>query len=146
MKTGQSDHYPEIIVQSAGLNQVRYDIQPFTRQNMDGKTISGYSYKYVELEGKITKIKLISAIIRNEFTEEDESTLINNLLSKTDTEGNIRFQELKDKAEKIATEIMAISINIKEDEIIVPIETVPKIDKEQLIQNWIKDKLVGERK
>jgi len=112
MKTGQSDQYPEIIVKSVGLTQIRYDIQPFTRQDMDGKTISGYSYKYAEIDGEIDKSKLISAIIRNEYDENGELALIHNLLNEEDTKliehvnEYKKFQKARGKAKLIVTEML----------------------------------------
>ena len=49
MKSGQSDQYPEIFIQSANKIQINQNIKPATKVDEDGKTVpAGYDYEYAE--------------------------------------------------------------------------------------------------
>jgi len=48
-KAGNSDTVPEIIVLSNNFYQCHYNIVPY-KKIVDGETVSGYSYDYIELK------------------------------------------------------------------------------------------------
>jgi hypothetical protein len=58
-----SDQYPNLIVQSAGKTQIRYNITEAPKEEMDGSTKTSYDFDYVEIEGEVTKEKIIAAIL-----------------------------------------------------------------------------------
>ena len=61
-----SDHYPELTVQSAGKTQIRYNIVETTKEDMDGSTKTSYNFDFVEVEGEVTKEKIIEAMLAAE--------------------------------------------------------------------------------
>jgi hypothetical protein len=59
-----SDHYPELTIMSNDKTQVRYNITEVTRTDMNGTTRQAYDYDYIELEGEVTKERIIEAILQ----------------------------------------------------------------------------------
>lgn len=76
-----SDSIPLTTVKSNGLTQVRYDAVEVTRENPDGSTKTSYDFSYVEIEGELTRSKIINAIIAEVHTKDAELALINNELA-----------------------------------------------------------------
>lgn len=103
---GRSDQLPKVIVQSNGLTQVRYNIAPFT-EDRGGKTVSGYSYNYVEIGGELTKANLISAIIKENYSINDELALINNEIKNPGTAEYAVYCTLRSGIKSITTEIIS---------------------------------------
>lgn len=65
----QSDTIPESFVKSNGKTQVNYNILPVSKTDENG-TRTVYEYDYVEIDGNVTKLKVIDALQK----AEDEST------------------------------------------------------------------------
>lgn len=61
-----SDTMPDVIVNSAGKTQIRYDIEESERVEMDGSKKTCYSYSYIAIDGEVTRDKIIDAIIKEE--------------------------------------------------------------------------------
>ena len=101
---GSSETTPEITIQSNGKTQIRFDIEPFIRTMMD-KEQSGYNYDYVEIEGELTRAKIIDAIIADTYSKDAEIALINNEISNPGTEEYKVYQTLRVKAKEIASAI-----------------------------------------
>jgi hypothetical protein len=102
---GTSDQYLEITIQSNGKTQVRYNIEPFTKTMMD-KEQSGYEYDYVEIEGDLTRAKIIDAVIADTYSKDAEFALINNEIASPGTEQYKAYQELRVKAKEIAATVI----------------------------------------
>ena len=107
-----SDHYPEITIQSNGKTQVRYNITQVTKIMMD-KEHQCYDFDYVEVDGELTRAKIIDAIIAAQFTKDAEIALINNeialiknAINSPGTEGYKEYQLLRKKAKEIAAVII----------------------------------------
>ena len=58
----QSDQEPERFVKSRGKTQFNYNIHQVTIEDPDGSTRIAYEYNYVEIEGKVTKAKILVAL------------------------------------------------------------------------------------
>jgi hypothetical protein len=67
----QSDHIPESLVKSRGKTQVNYNIKTITVEDIDNEPRTAYEYDMVEVEGKVTKAKVLAAMNAEEL--EDDS-------------------------------------------------------------------------
>lgn len=103
---GNSNNYPDITKQSAGLTQVRYDITETTKDNPDGTTRTSYDFTYVAIEGILTRAKVIDAIIADVHSKDAELALINNELLSPGTAAYSEYQALRIKAKDIAKEVL----------------------------------------
>lgn len=81
-----SDNYPKVISQSAGKTQVAYDIIEVEREDMDGVVRRSFDYTYVNVEGELTRAKIINAIIADTHSLDEEIALINNEISRINTQ------------------------------------------------------------
>lgn len=59
---GQNDSKPDSQIKSRGKTQVLYNIISRVVTDMDGKTRTIWEYDYVEIEGEVTKAKVMEAI------------------------------------------------------------------------------------
>lgn len=120
MRTGNSDSYPEKMVISDNKKQFRFNIIPFEKEIM-GVIHKGFSYEYIELDGEITRSKLIDAIISNVYSKDAELSLINNVILSNYTPINvgetvtlnntpeyIAYQQLRTNAKIIADELLTL--------------------------------------
>ena len=96
-----SDNYPEIISQSAGKTQIAYDIIEVELENM-GESRKSFNYSYVNIEGELTRAKIINAIIKDTHSSDAETALINNELANPGTKEYAEYQLLRTKAKEIA--------------------------------------------
>lgn len=111
-----SDTMPDVIVNSAGKTQIRYDIEESERTEMDGSKKTCYSYSYVAIDGEVTRNKIIDAIITEEIGGKDtELALINNEIASAGTEEYAAYQEeyaayqaWRLKAKNIADDILGM--------------------------------------
>lgn len=62
---GQSDTKPPAFLKSAGRTQALYNAVSKEVTDMEGKTKTIWEYDYVELEGEVTKAKVMEAIQKN---------------------------------------------------------------------------------
>ena len=53
---------PERIVKGRGKSQYNYNIKQVTVEEPDGTSREAYDYDYVELQGKVTKAKIVRAL------------------------------------------------------------------------------------
>ena len=90
---GNSDTYPEIIVKTNGKTQVRFNIVETTKEDINNESRICYNFEYVEIEGELSRNKIISAIINNSYSMEAEIALINNELSNLGTNEQIEYAE-----------------------------------------------------
>jgi len=101
-----SDTLPLSTVKSNGLTQVRYDAVEVTKEDPDGKIRKSFDFTYVEVEGTLTRAKIIDAIITNVHSKDSELALINNELASTGTEQYIAYQALRVHAKEIADAVL----------------------------------------
>ena len=90
---GNSDTYPEIVVKSNNKTQIRFNIVETTVEDMNNESRICYNFEYVEIEGELSRSKIISAIIGNVYSIEAEIALINNELSNIGTNEQIEYAE-----------------------------------------------------
>ena len=104
---GQSDIYPpQRIIKSAGKTQIIYDVVvvEIEKEIMnDLKTI--YEWDFVEIEGEITRAKIMDGIISKVHTKDAEIALINNELASPGTEEYANYQKLRTHAKEVAEEV-----------------------------------------
>jgi len=80
-KTGNSATEPAVIVVSNNFYQCRYNIVPY-KKIVDGETVSGYSYDYIELKS-ISENTITDALIENN-QECDQAEVIKSIVSEKD--------------------------------------------------------------
>ena len=68
----QSDTKPNRLIRSRGKTQVAHNIKPIVVEDMDGESRTAWEYDYVEIEGRVTRSKILAAIQAQELEEEDE--------------------------------------------------------------------------
>jgi len=90
---GNSDNYPEIVVKSNNKTQIRYNIVEVTKEYMNNESRITYNFEYIEIEGEITRDKIISAIIVNSYSIEAELALINNKLANLGSLEYIEYEK-----------------------------------------------------
>lgn len=101
-----SDTYPELTAQSNNKTQVRFNIIESVKEDMEGKTRTSYDFDYVEVEGEVSRAKIISAIIGSVYDSNAEFAVINNELAESGTVEYQEYQEYRTKAKAIADEII----------------------------------------
>ena len=99
---GNSDTSPQIIVKSNDKTQVRYNITPVSRTNMDGTTRDSFDWDYVEIEGEVTRDKIIDAIISAVYSKDAEFALLNNKIAGVALDEYEEYQLLRANAKVIA--------------------------------------------
>ena len=58
----QSDTEPERLVKSRGRTQFAYNIHQITIEDQNGQKRMAFEYDYVEIEGNVTKAKILKAM------------------------------------------------------------------------------------
>jgi len=108
---GNSDIQPKIIVKSNDKTQVRYNILEVTKEDMNREPRISFDFDYVEIEGELTREKIIIAIIANNHSKDDELALINNEIANPGTKEYAEYQLLRTNAKAIASEILKRKYN-----------------------------------
>jgi len=103
---GNSDKQPKIIVKSNGKTHIRFNILETTKEDMTGESRLSYDFDYVEIEGELTRNKIIIAIISNSYSKDDEIALINNEIANPGILEYKEYQLLRTKAKEIADELI----------------------------------------
>jgi len=99
---GNSYTYPEITIKSNNKTQIRFNIIETTYQDINNESHISYNFSYVEIEGEVTRDKIISAIIRNTHSIDAEIALINNELLNPNNDEYIEYQTLRTLAKSVA--------------------------------------------
>jgi hypothetical protein len=97
-----SDNYPKIVSLSAGKIQIAYDIIEVERKDMGKEPRKSFNYTYVNIEGELTRAKIINAIIADTYSLDAEIALINNELAKPGSEEFIVYQARRVFAKSVA--------------------------------------------
>jgi hypothetical protein len=90
---GNSDNYPKIIEKSNNKTQIRYNITEITIIDMNDESRICYNFEYVEIEGELTRNKIITAIIANIYSIDAEIALINNKIEILDSNSETEYQD-----------------------------------------------------
>lgn len=80
----ESTKHPERFIYGKNITLFYYNIKPVEREDMDGNLETIYKCDYVEIEGKVTRKKLIDSLIREKLDANDEFAKM--ALVKTTTE------------------------------------------------------------
>ena len=67
---------PPIFIESHDVTQFCYNVRDYIQEEMDGKTVTHKQFNYVEIEGEITREKIIEALIRDKYDIDQESKII----------------------------------------------------------------------
>ena len=70
----QSDQEPERFVKGKEKTQFNYNIHQVTIEDLEGNPRTAYEYDYVEVEGKVTKPKILVALQATELEEKEDFT------------------------------------------------------------------------
>ena len=103
---GNSDKYPEIVVKSNDKTQVRYNILEVTKKDMNEESRISFDFDYVNIEGELTRDKIIDSIISNIHSKSTEISLINNEIANPGTKEYEDYQLLRLNAKEIATQVI----------------------------------------
>lgn len=97
MAKAQSDTEPPGFVKSRGKTQVNYNAHEIEVEDPDGGIRTAWEYDYVEVEGKVTKVKVLAAI-KTEGLEDDpdEWTPDGAATQYSDAKENIDLSGIKD--------------------------------------------------
>jgi len=90
---GNSDNYPKIIEKSNNKTQIRYNIIETMIKDINNKSHICYNFEYIEIEGEVTRNKIINNIIANVYTIDNEIALINNQISNLDKNSETEYQQ-----------------------------------------------------
>lgn len=102
---GSSDKYPLITVKSNEKIQVRYNILEVTKEDINREPEISFDFDYIEIEGELTRAKIINAIIANTYSPDAEVALINNELANSGTQEYAKYQSLRTKVKEIVDRI-----------------------------------------
>jgi hypothetical protein len=97
-----SDKYPQTIVKSNNKTQVRFDIEEVTKE-VFGEVCVSYNFSYIEIVGELTRAKIISAIIRTKYSEDDEIALINNNFISPSSSEYDEYQSFRTHSKEVTT-------------------------------------------
>jgi len=84
---------PEDIIRCKKVTIVNYNIKEVTITDMDGEPRQTYNYDCVEIGKEITRDKLISAIIRDKYSEDAELALLHNKMVSKDLAEYEEYEE-----------------------------------------------------
>ena len=96
-----SDTRPETFIKSKNTTIFNFNIVETTKEDIDGAKRISFDYDYIEIKGKATKSKIISAIIRNTHSSDDEIALINNKLNSKNLEEYVAYQKLREDVKNL---------------------------------------------
>lgn len=69
-----SNNIPNRFIKSAGKTHFNYNIHEVTIEEPDGTSRTAYEYEYVEIEGTVTKAKILKALDDTKLNTEEEFT------------------------------------------------------------------------
>ena len=79
-----SNTIPKTFIKTKRNTQFNFNIVETTKEEMGGESRISFDYDYVEIEGEVTRDKLISAIIRDKYSEDAELALLHNKMNDKD--------------------------------------------------------------
>jgi len=106
----QSDNIPETKIKNRGITQVTYNIREITTTNIDNTTRTVYEYNYVEIEGTVTRSKIITALLNKDYNTNDQIAILFNKAIAKNIGKHDAYQLKRVEAKRIADEIMGSEI------------------------------------
>jgi len=100
-----SDELPKSVLNSNGKIQIRYNVVEVEKKDQKGVLQKSFDFDFVQVEGALTRGKIIDAIIADSYTKDAEIAMINNELSKPGTQEYILYTAIRDMAKKVADDI-----------------------------------------
>jgi len=97
-----SNTIPETFIKSKTCTHFNFNIVETTKEEMDGESRISFDYDYVEIEGEVTRDKLISAIIRDRYSKDAELALLHNKIIGKDVPEYDEYQEFRAVVKTIA--------------------------------------------
>lgn len=97
---------PNDIIRCKKVTIVNYNIEEVTITDMDGEPRQAYNYDYVEIGKEITRDKLISVIIRDKYSEDEELALLHNKLISKDLVEYEEYQAFRTEVKVIVDKIL----------------------------------------
>ena len=76
-----SNTIPETFIKSKRNTHFNFNIVETTKEDMDGESRTSFDYDYVEIEGEVTRDKLISTVIRDKYSKDAELALLHNKMN-----------------------------------------------------------------
>ena len=103
----QSDHIPEPFVKSRGKTQVNYNIREVEiTDEMDSKTRTAYEYDMVEIEGDVTRDKIVSAILTAEHSIDEQLAILYNKMMSKDVAEYDAYQNRRAEVKQIVDDML----------------------------------------
>ena len=96
-----SNTRPEQFIKSRDLTHFNFNVVETTKEDMDGKSRISFDYDYIEIKGKVTRDKLISAVIKDKYSEDAELALLHNKMAGKDLLGYDKYQAFRVEVKKI---------------------------------------------
>ena len=76
-----SNTEPKQFIKSRNITHFNFNIVETTKEDIDGESRISFDYDYVEIKGDVTRDKLISAVIRDKYSEDAELALLHNKMA-----------------------------------------------------------------
>lgn len=103
-----ADTIPEPLIKSRGKTQINHNVEEITVEDPDGKQRTAYEYDMVEIDGEVTRDKIISAILTMEYPVDAQlAILFNNAMAK-DVADYDAYQTKRAQAKNIADSIITL--------------------------------------
>uniref|UniRef100_A0A6M3JLM8 Uncharacterized protein n=1 Tax=viral metagenome TaxID=1070528 RepID=A0A6M3JLM8_9ZZZZ len=97
---------PKDIMASKRNTHFNFNIVESTIEDLGGEPRISFNYDYVEIEGEITRDKLISAIIRDKYSEDAELALLHNRMVSKNLVEYEEYQAFRVEVKVIVDEIL----------------------------------------
>ena len=102
---GISDTSPAVSVSAHNITQINYNIEEIIVETIRGN-VTRYEYDYIEIEGELTRAKVIAGLLLVDYDYDSQIAILNNYASDPDdfTEFNT-YQAARTVAKTIADSI-----------------------------------------
>ena len=103
----QSTEIPAPQIKSRGKTQINYNVREVEiTDDMSGKTRTAYEYDMVEIEGDVTRDKIVSAILTAEHSIDEQLAILYNKMMSKDIEEYDAYQNRRAEVKQIADELL----------------------------------------
>lgn len=99
-----SNTKPDSFIKSKEKTLFNFNIVETTKEDIEGGQRISFDYEYVVIEGKIIRDKLISTIIADKYSKDDEIALLNNKMAAKDLVEYDEYQAFRAKVKQIVDE------------------------------------------
>ena len=101
-----SNTRPEAFITSKEKTLFNYNIVETTKEEIDGSERQSFDYDCVEIEGTVTRDKLIIALIQDRYSKNDEIALLNNKMIGKDLNEYDEYQAYRAEVKLIVDDIL----------------------------------------